>query len=319
MSANPTDLRASGPDPSGEGLFLGLGELLWDEFPDGRRPGGAPANVAFHAAQLGLPAAVLSRVGTDPAGDEIVRYLAAQGLSVQGIQRDPRRPTGRVTVELQSDGQPRFRIHENVAWDAFQATDDCLALVRRAAAVCFGTLGQRSEPARAAIQTCLAQVPSSALRVFDVNLRQRWFDRETIVDSLARADLVKLNDAEVDVLGPLLGFGAVRSADFARRLAAAWPVRWVCITRGADGCELHAGIESVDVPGEPVAVCDTVGAGDAFTAALTVSLLAGWPLDRAARFANRVGGLVASRPGAMPMLRDEYARLRESFVAPNET
>jgi fructokinase len=285
---------------------LGLGELLWDVFPDSRRPGGAPANVAFHAAQLGGLGRIASRVGRDPEGDELVRFLASRGLASDLIQRDDQHPTGRVTVTV-SDGQPSFRIHEAVAWDYLAATDDLLAAAAGAQALCFGSLAQRSPTSRATIQECLRV--AQGLIVFDVNLRQHWYNAETIAASLAAADVVKLNHDELSILAPLFTPGVRDPVQFAEALRRRFPVRWVVLTRGADGCLVWGEGEIVDVPGTPVDVVDTVGAGDAFTAAFLMGLLRGWPLERTARFANGVGGLVAARPGAMPDIAAEARRL----------
>lgn len=278
-------------------IVLGLGELLWDVFPDSRRPGGAPANVAFDAAQLGGIGRIASRVGRDAEGDELVRFLASRGLGTDLIQRDDRHPTGRVTVTV-SNGQPSFRIHEEVAWDYLAATDDLLSAAAHAQALCFGSLAQRSPTSRATIQTCLRV--AQGLVVFDVNLRQHWYDADTIAASLESAHVVKLNHDELSILAPLFTPGVHDPVQFAEALRRRFPVRWVVLTRGADGCLVWGEGEVVDVPGTPVEVVDTVGAGDAFTAAFLIGLLRGWPLERTARFANGVGGLVAARPGAMP-------------------
>ncbi len=283
-------------------IVLGLGELLWDVFPDSHRPGGAPANVAFHAAQLGGIGRIASRVGRDAEGDELVRFLASRSLGTDLIQRDDRYPTGRVTVTV-SNGQPSFRIHEEVAWDYLAATDDLLSAAAHAQALCFGSLAQRSPTSRATIQTCLRV--AQGLVVFDVNLRQHWYDADTIAASLESAHVVKLNRDELSILAPLFTPGVRDPVQFAEALRRRFPVRWVVLTRGADGCLVWGEGEVVDVPGTPVEVVDTVGAGDAFTAAFLIGLLRGWPLERTARFANGVGGLVAARPGAMPDIAAE--------------
>lgn len=289
-------------------IVLGLGELLWDVFPDSRRPGGAPANVAFHAAQLGGSGRIASRVGRDAEGDELLAFLKRRGLPTDLIQRDDRHPTGRVTVTV-SGGQPSFQIHEDAAWDHLAVTDDLLAAAAGAQALCFGTLAQRSPMSRATIQQCLRV--ARGLVVFDVNLRQHWYEPETIAASLAAAQVLKLNQDELAILAPLFTPGARDVVEFAEVLRRRFPVRWVVVTRGAEGCLAWGAGDVVDVPGTPVEVVDAVGAGDAFTAAFITGLLKGWPLERTARFANGVGGLVAARPGAMPDIAADARRLEE--------
>ncbi len=281
---------------------IGLGELLWDCFGDSRRPGGAPANVAFQAAQLGCRGLVCTRVGADESGDALCRFLSRQELETDYVQRDAGHATGTVTVETSATGQPTYTIHENVAWDFLEFTPELEALMGRADAVCFGTLAQRCEESRRVIHACLAAASEECLIVYDVNLRQDWYERDWIESSLAAANIVKLNDEEVEVVGPLLTGERLSPQAFAERLLGRFALELVCITRGENGCGLWTGEESVDLPGVPVTVEDTVGAGDAFTAALIASRLRGWPLAVCGEFANRLGALVAGSAGAMPPL-----------------
>lgn len=281
---------------------IGLGELLWDVFPDSRRPGGAPANVAFHAAQFGATGLVASRVGQDGDGRELIEFLQSKGLSTALVQQDDEHPTGRVTVSLSDGGQPSYVIHENSAWDFLAPVDDLLSAARSAAAVCFGTLAQRSDVSRNAIQRVLAECGDDTLVVYDVNLRQNWYCREWIETSLRASDVFKLNHDELAVLSELLEVHPSGPQEFVAAIRERYGVKIVCITRGENGCLLSDGVQWCDIPGEPVQVVDAVGAGDAFTAALIVGLLNGLPLDRVGRSANRIGGLVASRAGAMPFL-----------------
>jgi fructokinase len=291
---------------------IGLGEVLWDVFPDSRRPGGAPANVAFQANQLGCRGLIVSRVGIDGPGEELCRELSARGLDLTGIQHDPDHPTGRVTVDLTDSGHPDYVIHENVAWDYLAADAATRDLAAAASAICCGTLAQRSETSRSAIHNLLDAAAPDCLIVYDVNLRQQWYEQDWIAATLRKADVVKLNHEEVRVIANLLGLDG-QPQQFAATLQGDFGVDLVCVTRAERGCVLFAGDDVADVPGEPVDVADAVGAGDAFTAALIVSRLDGWPLKAAAEFANRVGGLVASRSGAMPELANEFALLRETF------
>ena len=277
---------------------IGIGEILWDILPSGRQLGGAPANFACHAHALGARSRVISRVGQDPPGEEILRRLQALGLPIADIQVDPSAPTGTVSVELSADGQPRFTIHEDVAWDRLALEKTALAAVAEADAVSFGTLAQRREPARGTIQALLAAVRPGALRILDINLRQHYYSRDIIETSLRLANIVKFNDSE---LAEMLGLrGTVRRQ--VEQLARRHAQRLVCLTRGSQGSLLYSDGQWADDPGQPVVVKDTVGAGDAFTAALGMGMLAGKPLDAINRRANQVAHYVCSCEGATPPL-----------------
>ena len=290
-------------------MVIGLGELLWDCFADSRRPGGAPANVAFQAGQLGLDGAICSRVGQDALGHELLVFLASQRLDTWWIEHDPEHPTGTVTVDTSRADHPEYTIHQNVAWDFLECNEDWKQLAARAAAICFGTLAQRSSVSREAIHQMLKAAGEMCLTVCDVNLRQQWFDRATVERSLSTARAVKLNEHEVVVLAELMEAESNEPIAFARWVQQRYQVESICITRAERGCLLIVGEEVVDSPGVPVEVVDAVGAGDAFTAAWIFGQLQGWSPERQARFANRVGALVASHRGAMPMLKSEFARL----------
>lgn len=293
-------------------LVLGLGEALWDCFGETKRPGGAPANVAFHATQLGMRGTVLSRVGVDAWGAELLDFLQSHGLDTDHVQRDDKHLTGKVTVHIAPGKGPSYTIHAPAAWDFLAFDAAWRNLSREAAAVCFGTLAQRAPDSRATIARCLDEA-AGALRVYDINLRPPHFERAWIEASLRRANVVKLNDEECALLDELLDIRAGSEEGFCRCLLADYGVDHVFVTRGSAGCLAVSAAGSVAVPGVPVEVADTVGAGDAFTAALIHGLLGGWPLEKTAAFANRVGGLVASYPGAMPEVREAMAALREDL------
>lgn len=296
-------------DPREGSIVVGVGELLWDCFGDERRPGGAPANVAFHAAQLGHRGAVVSRVGRDADGRALRAALVGSGLDLDHLQEDPLHPTGTVTVDTSDPGRPQYTIHADVAWDHLAYDADLAGLAPRAAAVCFGTLAQRSEGTREALHRFLSDA-RGALRVYDVNLRQDFWQRGWIERSLSAAHAVKLNRDEVAPVAACLGVDSADPRGLARVLFERFAVELVVVTRAEDGCLALEPRGEVDLPGRPVEVADAVGAGDAFTAALISARLAGWELEPLARFANEVGALVASRAGAMPALGDELARLR---------
>lgn len=284
--------------------IIGLGEVLWDLLPAGRQLGGAPCNFAFHCRQLGHASAIVSRVGTDQLGRDLREAVRQLGLPNTHLQDDPYRPTGTVQVALDERGVPEFTITPDVAYDHLAWHADLEALFAQARAVCFGTLAQRHPVARATIQRALAAA-ANALVVYDVNLRQDYYSREIIETSLAASRWVKLNEDELIVLRDLLGLRGPAPADTLEDLRQLYRLELAALTRGERGCLLVAGAETIDVPGVPVAVVDTVGAGDAFTAGLVVETLAGRPLREAATFANRLAARVAAAAGGTPVIRRE--------------
>ncbi|MBQ6109309.1 MAG: carbohydrate kinase [Thermoguttaceae bacterium] len=294
---------------------LGLGELLWDVFEDSRKPGGAPANVAFQLNQLGLAGIIASRVGVDPLGEEITRFLSGMGLSTDFIQTDAGHPTGTVTVQLDATGTPSYTIHENVAWDFLELTPELEALLPTLSAVCFGTLAQRGKTTRETIQKILDRVPDDCLKVYDVNLRQDFFSRELLETSLQKSNVAKMNDGEMEVLKPVFGLPQdLAPVDFALNLCEKYGLAEVCITRAEKGCFLvRKDGQTADVPGKIVQVADTVGSGDSFSAALIYTMLRGSDIQTQAEFANEVGTLVATRSGGMPPLQEELAALKAKF------
>ncbi len=292
-------------------LILGIGELLWDMLPEGPRLGGAPANFAVMAGRLGNHAAVLSRIGRDDLGRRAVDLLDPLPADTGFLQVDPMHETGRVTVVLK-DGQPEYVIHQPAAWDSMELSDEWVQLAARADAICFGSLAQRSHESRQTIQTLAAQTSSECVRVFDVNLRTPFYSGEVIQESLELATVVKMNDGEVpqvlDLLGMAadegLGTGALRAG--ADRLIEEFPsLRMVAITRGGHGSLLVTREGWHEHAGLPVRVADTIGAGDAFTAAMTHYLLRSADLETLNEAGNRWGSWVASQSGAMPALPDE--------------
>jgi fructokinase len=279
--------------------MLGLGELLWDIFPDGKRPGGAPANFAFHAAQLGHEASVISRVGDDELGRKLLTHLKDNGLSTEFIQIDPQKPTGAVTVEVAPDGTPKFTVVEYEAWDYLEDEPRLHQAVASADVVCFGTLTQRGEQSRKTVKSLLNSAKNTVL--FDINLRKNFWSKELVEDGLAQATIAKMNEREQQMLNQL-GLGKGDRVDWCRSILLEFQLEMVCVTRGKDGCLLVGMEVDLEHPGYPVEVADTVGCGDAFSAAVAHCHLRGYPLDKTAEFANRVGSFVASRPGATPPL-----------------
>ena len=291
-------------------LILGIGELLWDMLPEGPRLGGAPANFSVMAGRLGNHAAILSRIGRDDLGREAVHRLDPLPADTSFLQIDRTHETGRVTVSF-NNGQPEYTIHQPAAWDSMELSDEWVRLAERADAICFGSLAQRSIESRQTIQTLAAQTSSRCIRIFDVNLRPPFYSSEVIQESLELATVVKMNDAEVPMVLSLLGLPAEDDANAgnlrldAERLLAEFPtLQLVAVTRGGHGSLLVTRDEWHQHAGFPVKVADTIGAGDAFTAALAHYLLRGAELAVLNEAGNRWGGWLASQSGAMPALAE---------------
>ncbi|MCU0647453.1 MAG: PfkB family carbohydrate kinase [Gemmatimonadaceae bacterium] len=284
--------------------IVGIGELLWDVLPSGPQLGGATANVAFHAAGLGARAAIVSRVGQDALGERAVMTLRRAHVETACVGRDAEAPTGTVSVSVDAAGQPGYAIAEQVAWDRLVIDADAQRLVSSADAVCFGTLAQRATTSRHAIQSLVGETAPAALRVFDVNLRQHYWTPDVLEQSLVLANVLKVNEEELPVLARTFGLeGSV--LDQLDTLMDRWSLWAVALTRGARGSVLLDVRGAVEHPGLAVTVGDAVGAGDAFTAALMLGLLAEWePTEINAR-ANAVAAAVASQRGAMVPLPDD--------------
>ena len=280
---------------------VGLGEVLWDVFPDRACLGGAPANFAYITTLLGDHGIVASRVGDDERGIEALHRMEELRLDTTHVQPDQEHPTGTVKVELNAEAQPRFEIAHPVAWDFLEWTEDWRHLAEEADAVCFGSLAQRSEQSRETIRCFLAATSSSAVKVFDINLRQAYYSQEIIDESMKGADLVKLNDEELPRVMSLFGFPHTDEQSSAERLAGVYGLQLVCVTRGARGSLLVRGEQASEHRGFNVKVADTVGSGDAFTAGLVHEYLLGASLKRMNEVANRVGAWVASEVGGMPV------------------
>ncbi len=285
-------------------IVVGLGELLWDLFPSSKQLGGAPANFAYITNLLGDAGIPASRVGCDSLGDEVFQHLARLGLNSDFVQQDPVHRTGTVKVFVDQGGQPRFQIEEGVGWDYLEWTPEWQQLAKNADAVCFGSLGQRAPQSRSTILNFLRAMRRDAVRVFDVNLRQHFYSLEVIAASMALATIVKLNHEELPRLMKLFGLEHRDEKDSARTLLAAHTLKLVCVTRGNNGSLLISAEECNEHPGFKVNVADTVGAGDAFTAALTHGYLRQTPLAQINESANRVGAWVTSQPGAMPAVKE---------------
>ena len=293
-------------------VVVGLGEVLFDCFPDRTVLGGAPVNVVVHASQLldcsGGYGVVVSRVGNDDLGHKLTEELDRRGVVTNLIQLDPQLPTGTVQVRVSESGEPTYEITEGVAWDSIGFTESLELLASQCSAVCFGTLAQRSDPSRTTIRRFL-HAATDAVRLFDVNLRQHFYNRDILADSLAAATVMKLNEGELDRIGELLGDDQANGVDAkVYRLADTYQLECIALTRGSRGTVLY--YDGRRYESAPIAIrrtngADNVGAGDACAAGLVYGLLMKWQPEHILELANRMGAFVASQPGATPSLSEE--------------
>ena len=293
-----------------ENIVVGMGEALWDVLPEGKKIGGAPANFAYHVSQFGLSSCVVSAIGDDALGHEIVENFTSKGLK-QHIDVVPY-PTGTVQVEIDQAGIPQYDIKENVAWDNIPFTESLKSLALKTRAVCFGSLAQRNVVSRETINSFLDAMPKTedTLVVFDVNLRQGFYNKEILCNSMSRCNILKINDEELAIVKKLLNIQAEGQKAVCQALIDMYALRMVILTCGAEGSFVLAadGCESwMDTP--KVEVVDTVGAGDSFTGAFVASLLAGKSIRDAHKLAVDVSAYVCTQAGAMPVLPEELKHL----------
>ncbi len=291
--------------------LVGLGEILWDELPTGRRLGGAPANFAYHARCLGGQAAVASCVGDDESGRQILKKLNALNLSCDHIAVDSQHPTSTVSVKLDENGKPSYIIRENVAWDFIPPSSQLMELAAKTNAVCFGSLAQRSDVSRDSIRAFLKATTPDCLRIFDVNLRRPFYSPEVIETSLGLANVLKLSDEELPVVADMLNIKADEPTVLTE-LAECYYLRLIALSRADKGSLLFSKGQTSSHNGCSIVVADTVGAGDAFTAALAMGMLSGCTLDNINDHANRVASFVCSQTGATPELPDELRQFEKN-------
>jgi len=283
--------------------IVGIGEVLWDDFPDGRRLGGAPCNFAYHAGRLGCEAIVVSAVGNDSRGRDILNLLPRLGIHTEYVQMNDY-PTGRVTVKLDASGVPQYVIHQHAAWDYISWESGLEALAKRSNAICFGSLAQRCSRSSATITSFLEMADGKCLKVFDVNLRQAYYQKKTIVRSLEKAGILKLNEEELPVVAGMLGYtGKVER--LLESLMKDFELKLIAYTKGAKGSVLMTcdKLSRMDAP--ETAVVDTVGAGDAFTAMLVAGLLENRDLSAIHAAAVRLAAFVCANKGATPDIPKE--------------
>lgn len=280
---------------------VGIGELLWDMFPEGKRLGGAPANFAYHCKAFGAESYPVSCVGDDDPGREILQALDTHDIDVSFIAVDSEHPTGTVSVQVDENGKPDYIIHENAAWDHMPLTEEMIMLAKKTDAVCFGSLAQRSKTSRTTIRKFLLETRPDCIKIYDINFRQHYYSRDLIEDMLALSTVLKLNDEELMVVAELMGFCGEEKA-LIEQIASRYSLDIIALTKGDAGSCLYQGRRYSEHKGYDTKVVDTVGAGDSFTAALAAGLLLNYDLDKINDLANKTAAYVCSQPGAMPKM-----------------
>ena len=287
-------------------IVVGMGEALWDVLPEGKKIGGAPANFAYHVSQFGLPSCVVSAIGDDALGKEIIENFTYKGLD-QLIAEVPY-PTGTVQVEIDQTGIPLYDIKENVAWDNIPYTEHLDALAKRTKAVCFGSLAQRNVVSRETINHFLDTMPKDddSLIVFDVNLRQGFYNKEILCKSMQNCNILKINDEELITVSRMFGYPGIDLQDKCWILLGKYNLKMLILTCGINGSYVFTPGNVSFQPTPKVEVADTVGAGDSFTAAFIASILKGKSVTEAHSIAVKTSAYVCTQKGAMPVLPPEY-------------
>ena len=286
-------------------LVVGMGEALWDMLPEGRKLGGAPANFAYHVSQFGLDSRVVSAVGNDELGNEILANFAEKQLECQ-IEKVAY-PTGTVLVTLDEKGVPCYEIKEGVAWDNIPYTSALENLAKQTRAVCFGSLAQRNAVSSETINRFIDEMPQgeNVLKIFDINLRQHFYNKELIEASLKKSNVLKINDEELVVVGEMFGFADIDFQDKCWILLAKYNLKMLILTCGTEGSYVFTPGEVSFLETPQVQVADTVGAGDSFTGAFVAAILNGQTVKDAHRLAVDVSAFVCTQNGAMPELSEE--------------
>ena len=291
---------------------VGIGEVLWDVLPEGKKLGGAPANFAYHVSQFGLNSRVVSAIGNDKLGAEIERDFSEKGL--EGIIEKVAYPTGTVQVSLDDNGVPNYTIKENVAWDNIPFTPALKELAQHTCAVSYGSLAQRNIVSRETIHAFLDAMPEKgAYKIFDINLRQNFYSKDIICESLERCNVLKINDEELVAVSRLFGYPGIDLQDKCWILLAKYDLKMLILTCGVNGSYVFTPghVSFVETP--KVAVADTVGAGDSFTAAFVSAILRGLSVSEAHKLAVNVSAYVCTQNGAMPILPDNFITKLESL------
>lgn len=293
-------------------FVVGIGEVLWDVLPEGKKLGGAPANFAYHVSQFGLNSRVVSAIGNDKLGAEIERDFSEKGL--EGIIEKVAYPTGTVQVSLDDNGVPNYTIKENVAWDNIPFTPALKELAQHTCAVSYGSLAQRNIVSRETIHAFLDAMPKEgAYKIFDINLRQNFYTKDIICESLERCNVLKINDEELVAVSRLFGYPGIDLQDKCWILLAKYDLKMLILTCGVNGSYVFTPghVSFVETP--KVTVADTVGAGDSFTAAFVSAILRGLSVSEAHKLAVNVSAYVCTQNGAMPILPDNFITKLESL------
>jgi len=283
---------------------VGLGEALWDVLPDGKKLGGAPANFAYHAGQFGLQTIAVSALGEDALSEETVQQLEEKKLNYE-MPRVPY-PTGTVLVELDAEGIPTYDIKENVAWDNIPFSESIENIARHAQAVCFGSLAQRNVVSRETIYKFLDSTPSDCVKIFDINLRQQFYTKEVIQESLKRCNILKINDEELITIGRMFGYPGLDIENKCFLILGKYNLDMLVLTCGVNGSYVFTPGKVSYQPTPKVEVADTVGAGDSFTGSFCAAILRGKTVEEAHQLAVRVSAYVCTQNGAMPQIPDTY-------------
>lgn len=278
-------------------LIVGLGEILWDCLPEGKKLGGAPANFAFHARLFGADALAISAIGRDDLGDEILRELDAKGLRylLPRVEQE----TGTVQVTLDSEGIPSYEIKTGVAWDNIPFLPEIEQVADKCSCVCFGSLAQRNEVSRDTIKEFLRHTPEGCLKIFDINLRQQFYTKDIIRESLEACNILKINDEELEIVAEMYGFPNLSVEDKCRRLLEQYHLDMLILTCGVNGSYVFAPNKKSFLETPKVDVADTVGAGDSFTGAFAAAILAGQSIEEAHQLAVEVSAFICTQKGAM--------------------
>ena len=285
--------------------IVGIGEALWDCLPEGRKIGGAPANFAYHAGQFGYDSLAVSAIGDDELGREIVEKFTQNNLNFRLDTVDF--PTGTVQVTLDEKGIPCYEIMENVAWDNVPYSQELNEIACNCRAVCFGSLAQRNEVSRNTINRFLDAMPDSedTYKIFDINLRQHFYCRETIENSLNKCNVLKINDEELVVVAEMFGLTGLADNEICMKILSDYNLKMLILTCGTNGSYVFSADTMSFLETPKVEVSDTVGAGDSFTGAFVASILAGKTIQDAHKRAVEVSAFVCTQNGAMPRLPEE--------------
>ena len=286
--------------------IVGLGEALWDVLPEGKKLGGAPANFAYHAAQFGLDTIAISALGDDKLADETIDALKEHDLNYL-MPRVPY-PTGTVQVTLTGDGIPTYDIKENVAWDNIPYTDEMKEIAQNARAVCFGSLAQRNVVSRENIHRFLDDTPEDCVKIFDINLRQQFYSKEVIKESLQRCNILKINDEELVLIGRMFGYPGLDIENKCWLILGKYNLDMLVLTCGTNGSYVFTPGQMSFQETPKVEVADTVGAGDSFTGSFCASILSGKPVSEAHKTAVQVSAYVCTQNGAMPVIPDKLKK-----------